>query len=378
MDKILTIISELKEVADYPAQAIKKQMNATGKKAVGCLPVYCPEEIIYAANMLPVGIWGGQTTISKANKYFPAFACSIMQSVMELSLNGVYDDLATVIIPSPCDTLKTVVQNWISGVPQVKCIPIVHPQMSRIEEGVIYLQTEYERVKKEMEAISGQKITNEALTKSIEIYNQYRQTMREFTEFAAVYPEVISPVVRHAVIKSAFFMDKAEHMAMVKELIAELGKLPVKEWNGSKLILTGIMFEPANLIEIIEENRAAIVADDLAHESRLFRTDVPEGNDPMERLARQWQHMKGCSLVYDPKKNRGQMIIEQVKKTGANGVVMCMMKFCDPEEFDYPILKKEMEAAGIPMLYLEIDQQMQSVEQARTRIQSFAEMIANR
>ena len=52
-----------------------------------------------------------------------------------------------------------------------------------------------------------------------------------------------------------------------------------------------------------------------------------------------------------------------------------MMKFCDPEEFDYPIYKKELEAAGIPMLYLEIDQQIDSFEQIRTRVQSFTEML---
>ena len=52
-----------------------------------------------------------------------------------------------------------------------------------------------------------------------------------------------------------------------------------------------------------------------------------------------------------------------------------MMKFCDPEEFDYPIYKKELDDAGIPILYLEVDQQIDSFEQLRTRIQSYAEMI---
>ena len=53
-----------------------------------------------------------------------------------------------------------------------------------------------------------------------------------------------------------------------------------------------------------------------------------------------------------------------------------MMKFCDPDEFDYPIIKKELDEAGVQQLYVEIEQQMDSVEQLRTRIQSFAEMLA--
>jgi benzoyl-CoA reductase/2-hydroxyglutaryl-CoA dehydratase subunit BcrC/BadD/HgdB len=83
----------------------------------------------------------------------------------------------------------------------------------------------------------------------------------------------------------------------------------------------------------------------------------------------------GCSLLYDEEKKHGQLLIELVRDNHADGVMVCMMKFCNPEEFDYPIYKKELEAAGIPMLYLEIEQKMDSAEQIRNRIQSFAEMI---
>jgi benzoyl-CoA reductase/2-hydroxyglutaryl-CoA dehydratase subunit BcrC/BadD/HgdB len=54
------------------------------------------------------------------------------------------------------------------------------------------------------------------------------------------------------------------------------------------------------------------------------------------------------------------------------------MKFCDPEEFDYPIIKEIIEKAGIPLLHIETEQQLDSYEQIRTRIQSFAEMLACR
>ena len=65
-------------------------------------------------------------------------------------------------------------------------------------------------------------------------------------------------------------------------------------------------------------------------------------------------------------------------RSHADGVVVAMMKFCDPEEFDYPMIKQAMEAAEIPLLQIEIDQQAQSVEQLRTRLQSFAEILQAR
>ncbi len=157
--------------------------------------------------------------------------------------------------------------------------------------------------------------------------------------------------------------------------MAELQKSPAEQWKGKKVVLSGITAEPDDLLDILQENNLTVVGDDLAHESRQFRTDVPAGNDPLRRLAEQWSIFEGCSMAYDPEKKRGDMIIDMVKQTEADGVILCMMKFCDPEEFDYPILSVQFEKANIPMLFLEIDQQVKSFEQSRTRIQGFSEML---
>ncbi|HEX3011972.1 MAG TPA: 2-hydroxyacyl-CoA dehydratase family protein, partial [Syntrophomonadaceae bacterium] len=213
------------------------------------------------------------------------------------------------------------------------------------------------------------------LLNSINIYNEHRRTMRDFCVIAQSYPKTITPVIRHLVIKSGFFMEKSKHTMLVNELVNELKRSPAEDWQGKKIILTGITAEPDVLLEILAENRMTVVGDDLAQESRQFRTDVPVGNDPLLCLAQQWSISEGCSLIYDPQKKRGDMLINMAKKTEANGIILCMMKFCDPEEFDYPILMTQFEEAGIPLLQLEIDQQTQSMERERTRIQSFMEML---
>ena len=69
------------------------------------------------------------------------------------------------------------------------------------------------------------------------------------------------------------------------------------------------------------------------------------------------------------------LLIDAVKKYGADAVIVCMMKFCDPEEFDYPILIQEFEAAGVRNLQIEIDQESTAFEQVKTRIQTFAEIL---
>lgn len=374
MSKIDTIISELQAIASNPKKAMDDYKAETGKGAVGIIPVYAPEELVYAAGRLPIGCWGAQTEISKARAYLPAFACSIMQSIMELECNGTYDGLEAVIFSAPCDTLKCMGQKWKGKCPSIQ---FVHPQNVVVEGSTAFLAKEYEILKGRLEAIFGEKITDEAIEKAITVYNENRAVMREFCEVAAEYPQVIDPIKRHAVIKARFFMDKVKHTAMVKELIAELKATPVQPWDGKKVVLTGIMAEPNELLQVLIDNKVAVVADDLAQESRQFRADVPtEGGDVLTRLAMQWtKNMYGCSLLTDRDKNRTQMLVDMVKKTGADAVIVCMMKFCDPEEFDYPIYFAKFNEEGIKSLMIEIEQQATSFEQAMTRVQSLVEML---
>ena len=369
------IINEFKAIADTPRKAMDDYKKETGKGAVGIMPVYCPEEIVHAAGYLPIGMWGAQKKqISKARTYLPPFACSIMQSVMELQLEGVYDDLEAVIFSVPCDTLKCMSQKWNRPVP---AIVFTHPQNRKIAKDAanVFAREEFNIVKEKLEDILDVHISNKAIKNSIAVYNENRAACREFSDVAAEYAAVVTPSDRHAVIKARWFMEKSRHTALVKELIAALKAEPAPEFKGKKIIVTGIQVEPYDVLDIFQENGFAIVADDLAQETRNFRQDVPDDDDALMALARAWNEFDGCSLATDANKPKGQMIIDAVKKYGADAVVVCMMKFCDPEEFDYPILLQEFEAAGVKNLYIEVDQESTAFEQVKTRIQTFAEIL---
>ena len=369
------IINEFKAIADNPRKAMDDYKKETGKGAVGIMPVYCPEEIVHAAGYLPIGMWGAQKKqISKARTYLPPFACSIMQSVMDLQLEGVYDDLEAVIFSVPCDTLKCMSQKWNRPVP---AIVFTHPQNRKIAKDAanVFAREEFNIVKEKLEDILDVHISNKAIKNSIAVYNENRAACREFSDVAAEYAAVVTPSDRHAVIKARWFMEKSRHTALVKELIAALKAEPAPEFKGKKIIVTGIQVEPYDVLDIFQENGFAIVADDLAQETRNFRQDVPDDDDALMALARAWNEFDGCSLATDANKPKGQMIIDAVKKYGADAVVVCMMKFCDPEEFDYPILLQEFEAAGVKNLYIEVDQESTAFEQVKTRIQTFAEIL---
>lgn len=366
------IICLLTETAAHPARSIQETCQKTGKRAVGCVPPYVPEEIIHASGCVPVGLWGGQVELRRVRAYLPPFACSIMQSIVELAASGAYDELAAVVVPAPCDTLKCIGQKWKGKSP---CIHFAHPMNRRLDCARDYLVSEYKMIQSKLESILGIVITDEALANSVLVYNRYRKAMRTFVEVAASYPQLITPTVRHGILKAAWFMDKVEYTGLIENLTRELRKEKPQPWNGKQVVLSGITFEPTELLEILEFYNVAVSGDDLAQESHQFRNDAPWAKSPLESLAMRWQELEGSSLAFDPYKGRVKLLLDLVRVTKADGLVLGLMKFCDPEEYDVPILMDAFRVEGIPLLVVEIDQQTQAFEQVKTRIQGFVETL---
>ncbi len=62
----------------------------TGGKAIGHFPVYAPQEVIHAADCLPVGIMGawGLLEVDYADSRVQSFVCSVTRSTLEMGLRG--------------------------------------------------------------------------------------------------------------------------------------------------------------------------------------------------------------------------------------------------------------------------------------------------
>ena len=128
MTRLDDILTAIVEDAANPGAAVRRELDRTGKKAVGCMLEFCPEELICAAGMLPVGLWGGAVELSLVKQYFPPFFCAPVQQTLELALQGAYDGLlSAVMVPILCDTLKSAGQNWRVAVPHIPMIPVTYP-----------------------------------------------------------------------------------------------------------------------------------------------------------------------------------------------------------------------------------------------------------
>lgn len=376
---IEVLLKDFAEVSAHPYRQIK-EYKAQGKKVIGVLPYYAPEELVYAAGMVPMGIWGSNNkTISMAKEYCATFYCTIAQLALEMLLDGTLDDLDGLITPTICDTLRPMSQNFrVAMEGKLPCIFLAHPQQRKPAFGIQFTMDQYQHIKTELEKISGEPITDDALRNAIKVYNRSRAARREFVKLAGQHPDVVSAVNRSAVLRAAWFMEKPAHTEKLEELNAELAKLPACDWKGKKVVTSGIICDNPKLLQIFDDNQIAIVADDVAHESRPIRVDAAETGDPMMALAQQFADQDYDILLYDEfssQNRRADFVVKQVKDSGAQGLVLFMQQFCDPEEMEYPYLKKALDAADIPHIKLGVDQQMRDFGQASTAIQAFADVL---
>ena len=138
------LLAQLHEVAANPRKQLDKYL-AEGKKVVA-VTYYTPQEIVHSMGLVPMGVWGADMEINEAKKYYPAFICSIMQTILELGIKGEYKGISAIIIPSLCDSLKTLGQNWKYAVKDIPFIPMTHPQNRKPDFGIKFTKAGYERV----------------------------------------------------------------------------------------------------------------------------------------------------------------------------------------------------------------------------------------
>ena len=373
------MLKEFAEVAEHPHRVLTAYKNE-GKKVIGILPYFAPVELVVAAGMVPMGIWGSnKKTISQAKEYCATFYCTIAQLALEMLLDGTMDQLDGIITPTICDTLRPMSQNFrVAMEGKLPCIFLAHPQNRRPAFGLQFTVDQYMHVKNELEKISGEPISDEALRNAIKVYNKSRAARRKFSKLASEHCDVISAVSRSAVYRASWFMLKDEYTEKLEQLNAELEKLPAANWTGKKIVTSGIICDNPKLMQILDDNKIAIAADDVANESRPCLVDAAETGDPMMALAQQFADQDYDVLLYDEhssENRRADFIVKMVKESGAQGLVLFMQQFCDPEEMEYPYLKKALNAAGIPHIKLGVDQQMRDFGQASTALEGFADVL---
>ena len=347
-----------------------------GRKVVGYMPIYVPREILHAGGMLPLGIIGGgdQLEVIHGDAYYQSYICRIPRSTIELGVSGRLDFVDGMLFPSICDVIRNLSGMWKLMFPEVYSRYFDVPQNYSDEIGGNYYRAELQELREGLEKHCGVEITDEALRRSIALYNENRRLVREVYEFRAREPWRAPASDVYLLIRAGLVLPVEEHTQMMQEWLvaARSEERPMRD--NCRVVVTGLFCEqpPLNLIKSIELSGCYVVDDDLLLVTRWLLDDVPLEGDPLSNLADAFlHHSESTAAKYEPDvKEKGQYLVRSVEKNGAEGVIFASPSFCDPALLDRPMLQHVLADRNIPYIafkYAENSGQMQPIrEQAGT------------
>ena len=350
------------------------------KKLIGCYPVYHPVEMIHAAGMVPVGVIGGgnRLEIANADSRFQSFVCSIVKSTLELGLTGRLDFLDGIVFHSICDPARNLGSVFTRNFPCLKVDYIHFPQNMTSPHTVDYLVSEYRRLVSGYEQLVGRTIRDDDLRRSITVYNEQRQLLRELYAIRSAKPQNLSTVESYILMRIGTLMPPEEHIPILKEALAAIRERDEKPKDRIRVVLEGSFCEqpPLELIEGLEAAGCYILDDDFLVGWRWFVEDIPSEGDPLRHLAESYLRRSVYSGVkHDTRESKSKHLIDKARETGASAVLILAAKFCEPALFDYALYKRALEKEGIPHLCLEFEEKMWIFDKARTEVETFVESM---
>jgi benzoyl-CoA reductase subunit C len=346
----------------------------TGGKVIGYFCTYAPEEIIYAAGILPVRILGSHEPEDVSLPHIFGMFCPFCRDVLAQGLKGRYDYLDGIVSPHTCMHINQAFESWSMHVPVSGSFFVGVPSKVESPRARPYLAGELGRFKKSLEEWSGKTITNEELDRAIEVYNTNRRLMKQIYELRRGERPPLTGSDAMQMTISSQLTDKEEHNRVLAEVLEGLSRGVDGQEPGARLMILGSEDDDIEFLKMVESLDATFVIDDHCTGTRYFWNEVIPEEDRLAAIAARYLDRPPCPVKDWTERRRFKHILKLAQDYNVQGVIVMQQKFCDPHEVDIPPLQAYLEENGFPTYFLEFDVTV-PLGQFRTRVEAFLETL---
>lgn len=346
---------------------VLKAARKQGQSVIAVLPFHYPQALLRACGFHPMEIWGPpHVTSILDDEHFQEYACSIVRNATQFLKTDLAGQVDAILIPHTCDSLQGMA-SVLQGFARTAPVLTLYLPRGRRDSDLAFARAELGHLAQRLSSISGVTPTAQALHEAMDLDHQAMDAYRQVTARR-----------RHYAVddRALFSVLRAREYLAPQEYLAQVATLPQTDTPDARagVFLSGIVPEPMSVFDLLNNNGAIVVGDDLACGSRRLyqRCNDP---DPFTRMARQMLSMSPEPTISPPLDARNAHILERLQSTGARGLLIYDVKFCEPEAFYVPLLEKAARAAGFPCLHLEVELDRHVPDQIQTRIGAFLEVI---
>lgn len=357
------------------------QWRREGKKVAGLLCSYVPEELIHAAGMLPwriIGTWGGGGT-PLANAYRRPSTCLFCNHVLEALLRGELDFLDAVVATDWDQEMVRLWDVW-KYLGKTPTTLILHVPRVDSGAGCRHFAEEVAGFCDSLEAVTGRRVSEEALRHSIAVYEKTRALVRRVYEMRKAAVPPLSGSEMLGLTMAASLMPKEEFNARLEALWPYLQerKAGLKQLHPRLLVSSDRLDNPGYM-EVIEEAGCLVAMDDLDTAGRNFWRPVDisgarSREDLLEALARRYLMQPASPRMMNWQQQVSQ-VAEWARDFNVQGVLELPQMYSRPRQMRAPFFNRELEARGIPVMSFQREYHVSNVGQLRTRVGAFAEIL---
>ena len=370
----ISLFEQFKDWYENRHDYAKKWKKRTGGKVIGYFCTYVPEEILYAANILPVRILGSHEPQDVSEPHIFAMFCPFCRDCLAQGLKGRYDYLDGITIAQSCLHIRQTYTSWDLHIPVDFKYYLPHPMHVQSPHAVPYLTEELKEFKKAVEVWTGKQITEEDLKRGIEIMNTNRRLLQQVYELRKKPNPPLTGFEAMIMVVSSQMTDKREHNKALEILLEKLPSRSLDE-PGERLMILGSEDDDTEFVAMVEDLGARIVIDEHCTGTRYFYEEVNTNGDALASIAERYVKRIPCPSKDWPKRTRLDHIVKLAKAYDIQGAIVMQMKFCDPHELDTPAIKEALENdVGVPTIFLEFDVTV-PIGQFKTRVEAFLEII---
>jgi benzoyl-CoA reductase subunit C len=347
----------------------------TGGQVVATMCTYTPEELLIAAGMLPVRVLGAHESQNVSEQHIFGMFCPFCRDSLAQGLLGRFDYADGVTLTQSCIQYRQAFDVWRRHVPAVQWdyyCPMPNDVQSRHAKAAH--RHEVARFREFLEQLTGRPLDDAALNEAIAVVNENRRLLRQLYDFRKESNPKVSGLESVYAALTAQFVDKREHNAELRRVLAELPARDMDREEGVRLMTIGSENDDCGFMAMVESVGATIVIDDQCSGSRYFWNEARPNGDAVAAIADRYCERPACPTKDYPAHTRFDHVLTLAQEYRAQAAVFLQQKFCDPHEGDYPDLKRHLEANGIPTLFLEFDI-TNPIGPFRIRIEAFLETL---
>ena len=366
-------MERFQKLLEDPHKHAKDWKQKTGGKVIGYFSHYFPEEIAYAAGILPVSIFSKPDIEGISQRYLYNAFCPYTLGVLAQGLKGEYDYLDGIVHVESCMPIRGAVANWWDLLDVSFKHYIAMPSQLDEPSAKDLMYSELKAFKRYVEDWTGKEITDESLDHAIEVYNTNRVLMRQVYELRRLDNPIVSGSEAMAMVLSSQVMDKEEHNKLLRDAIDKL-ETRQEGFSGPRLMLLGSEITDTSMVNLIESLGATVVVDRVCNGSNYFWNTVIPQKDRILALAFRYMDKPRHPVKDESFRRRVNEIVALAIDYNVQGVVYAIERFCFPHQQDRPAVEKMFKQRFIPIHEIEHDGTIHEGEY-RNRFEAFISSI---